>query len=68
MEVALVWIVAIVSAAAVSITSIRARRQRALGEVSPTELLARRYAAGELTEAEYLMRLSILKDANELTT
>ena len=43
------------------------REQRRLG-VDPKDLLAQRYASGEIDETEYLMRLSILKDANELTS
>ena len=65
MEVALVWIVAIVSGSAVLwrlFTPAKLERTP-----DPKALLAQRYAAGEIDEAEYLTRLAILKDANELT-
>lgn len=65
MEVALVWIVAIVSGSAVLWRLFTPHRDAR--PLDPKALLAQRYAAGEIDEAEYLTRLSILKDANELT-
>ena len=64
MEVALVWIVGMVSGAAVLW---RVFTPAKVHPVNPKALLAQRYAAGEIDEAEYLTRLAILKDANELT-
>jgi uncharacterized membrane protein len=66
MEVALVWIVAIICSAIVAAIGVSGTRNR--DNLRPEDLLARRYAAGEIDEGEYLMRLSILRDANELTT
>jgi uncharacterized membrane protein len=67
-HVSIVWIVLIISAAAVLITMFRSGRNGAIASGDPKDVLARRYAAGEIDEAEYLTRLSILKDANELTS
>lgn len=68
MPVAIVWIVLIIATAAVLITLFRQGNQKAIASSDPKDVLARRYAAGEIDEAEYLTRLSILKDANELTS
>jgi putative membrane protein len=65
-EVALVWIVLAVCSTIVLVARTVTRRELGKGSVSPEELLARRYAAGEIDETEYLTRLSFLKDANEL--
>jgi uncharacterized membrane protein len=65
-EVALVWIVALVCAAFVATAAIANHGRRRELSTDPKDLLARRYAAGEIGEAEYLTRLSILRDANEL--
>jgi uncharacterized membrane protein len=67
-EVALVWIVIAVCLTIVAVAGIAARRDHDQEKLAPQDLLARRYAAGEIDEAEYLTRLSILKDANELTS
>lgn len=66
-EVALVWIFLIIGATIVLTTMFATGRKRSLDQLTPKELLDRRYAAGEINEAEYLTHLSILKDANELT-
>ena len=65
MDVEVVWIVAIVSAAAVLWRLFSPGKHSA--PTDPKAILAQRYAAGEITEAEYLTKLSFLKDANELT-
>ena len=66
MEVAAVWIVGIVSGAAVLWRLFSPNLVHG-APTDPKALLAQRYAAGEIDEAEYLTRLAILKDANELT-
>jgi uncharacterized membrane protein len=65
-EVALVWIVGMVSAAAV-LWRVFSPNLVHGSPPDPKAVLAQRYAAGEIDEAEYLTRLAILKDANELT-
>lgn len=40
---------------------IESRKQRKLPKVDPEHLLAERYAKGEINEAEYAQRLSVLR-------
>jgi uncharacterized membrane protein len=53
----------VVSGALVLVTLFNSGKKKSL---DPKEVLAKRFAAGEIDQVEYLTRLSILEEAREL--
>jgi uncharacterized membrane protein len=69
MEATQMWAVIVVTVCSATVlqtfmrtVSIRIRRRG-----NPEEVLARRFAAGEIDEHEYLLMLSVLQETRELT-
>lgn len=64
--IGLVWFAVIAIIAAVVITVTRRNSRRAAPESGPTtaaeSVLAERYARGEITDDEYLAKISVLRD------
>lgn len=60
-------IVTILSGGAVILGGLSVLRDRLRERTPPEKLLARRFAAGELNHDEYLVALSVLNEARELS-